>query len=493
MHLRELFETIDLKGFHGENVEVKGISHNSKDVSSGDLFVAVKGMRHDGHSFIDEAKRRGAVAFLVDHIVDGLEGLNYGIVENTREVLGVVASRFYGNPSQSMTVIGITGTNGKTTTMYLLESILKASGKEVGVIGTIGAMYGDRVINTSHTTPDSIELQRILRGMVDHGVSYCVMEVSSHSISMKRLVGCSFKAGVYTNISQDHLDFHGDMDGYFDTKASFFTNLIEGRHRRGFSVVNVDDPMGDRLLKRLKRRVITYGISDGAITPQECTLSAEGIEGRLNTPQGELRFRSSLIGEFNLYNIMAAVATAIGLGIPLYEIGGGIEALKGVRGRMEIVHVDDGPDVVIDYAHTPSALEKVLDALRPLRRGKIITVFGCGGDRDRGKRPLMGRIATEASDMVVLTSDNPRSEDPLEIIKDIEKGIEDGCEYIVEVDRREAIKKAIGLGRDGDIVLLAGKGHEDYQIIGDDVIHFSDMEEVQRLLYIKRGQDVVGS
>lgn len=485
MRLKELFASINLRKISGNDVEIKGITHHSKDVKEGELFVALRGVRHDGHLFIGEAIERGAAAFLIDHEVSEIIGRSYGIVDNTREALGLISSHFYRRPCKAIILIGVTGTNGKTTTTYLLESILKASGEDVGVIGTINYRYKDRVFKPKHTTPESSELQKVLREMVDEGITHCIMEVSSHSIVMKRLIGCEFAGGVFTNLSQDHLDFHKDMNDYFKTKSYFFTHIVEGNSSlvNGFSVINIDDPKGREIVRMLKNKAITYGRLEGDINPRQVTVSKEGIEGLLNTPKGNLRFKSTLIGDFNLYNIMASVGGGIALNLPISCIEEGIRMLSNVTGRMEKFYTPRGFDVIVDYAHTPDALERVLDALTSLKQGRIITVFGCGGDRDRGKRPLMGRIAATKSNITILTSDNPRSEDAAKIIQDIRDGMNGSKgECYIESDRREAIRLALSLGEKGDTILIAGKGHEDYQIIGERVIEFSDNVEVRRVL-----------
>ncbi len=478
MKVRELFSRAGVEVVEGPDVEVQGITSSSKEAGPGDLFVALRGQRADGHDFIDEALARGAGAFLVERFHPSLTGRAYGIVRDTRQVLGPLSSIFYGRPSERLCLIGVTGTNGKTTTTYLIESIMKAGRKEVGLIGTTGYRYGGKVFKPVHTTPEAPLLQRILREMVDQGVGTCVMEVSSHGLAMGRLRGSSFACGVFTNLSQDHLDFHRGMDDYFRVKASFFKDMVEPAG--GISVINVEDPWGYNIALDVKGRKVTYGMERGHVRVESAEADVEGIRGIISTPMGKVPFSSSLIGRFNLYNILAAVAVAVAFDLPPAQIREGIMALKGVPGRMERLMSPRGTFVVIDYAHTPDALANVLDALTPMKKGRIITVFGCGGDRDRGKRPLMGRIASERSDLVIITSDNPRSEDPSAIAEDIRKGIE-GRNYSIELDRRRAIEMALGAGGDGDIVVIAGKGHEDYQIIGDRVIPFSDVEEVRRV------------
>ncbi len=477
MKLKELLKALKSYEIQGsEDTEIFDIQYDSRAVGKGSLFVAMKGEKADGNLFAPQAIEKGAVAVLTDK-EKPFEGAATVRVPNAREALARISAAFYGEPATKLKLVGITGTNGKTTTSFLVESILREAGLNPGVIGTINYRYAGKVLPAPNTTPESLDLQRLLRDMVDGGVKAVVMEVSSHALSQDRVAGLIFDAGVFTNLTQDHLDYHGTMEAYFEAKARLFTDFIdEGRA----AVINMDDPKGEDLSKRAVGRVMGYGVKGIGIGretnmyPKDIKLGVEGIEGTLVTPSGDIKVKSSLVGEFNLYNILAAVGAGVGLGLPVEAIEKGISDLKNVPGRLERVDAGQPFTILVDYAHTPDALERVLSTIRGLTDKKIITVFGCGGDRDKGKRPIMGKIAAEYSDVVIVTSDNPRTEDPLKIIEDIKAGIT-GVRVIP--DRREAIREAIREANEGDVVLLAGKGHEDYQIIGKEKIHFDDREE----------------
>ena len=432
--------------------------------------------------FAEQALGRGAVAVVTDSPEFGVLGFATTIyAPNAREALAKISTAFYGQPASKLKLVGITGTNGKTTTSFLVESILREAGLNPGVVGTINYRYAGKVLPAPNTTPESLDLQRLLNDMVESGVKAAVMEVSSHALSQERVAGCVFDVAVFTNLTQDHLDYHITMERYFEAKARLFTDFIdEGKT----AVINMDDLKGEDLSKRALGRVIGYGIKGRGIEtniyPKDIKLGVEGIEGTLATPSGEIKIKSSLIGEFNLYNILAAAGAGVGLDLTVEVIERGITALKNVPGRLERVDAGQAFAILVDYAHTPDALERVLSTIRGLTDKRIITLFGCGGDRDRGKRPIMGRIAAEYSDIVIVTSDNPRTEEPLKIIEDITSGIVGAYGHAplqVIPDRREAITEAIKEAREGDVVLLAGKGHEDYQIIGSQKIHFDDREE----------------
>jgi UDP-N-acetylmuramoyl-L-alanyl-D-glutamate--2,6-diaminopimelate ligase len=501
MFLSDLIASLPYKNVDGATaLTIKGIACHSTRVKDGYLFFALRGTQSDGHDFIYDAYTRGAKAVVVEKYVEKIPRLTQIIVPDARDAMGRLSSVFYGNPSEKMRLVGITGTNGKTTTTFILESILREAGREVGVIGTINYRFSGVIRDGDTTTPESVNLQRLLRDMIDAGIEDCVMEVSSHALSLKRIAGAVFKGGIFTNLSQDHLDFHGDMDSYFMSKAAFFKEtIVKNGSQDAFSVVNVDDPRGNQIIPE-EGTVLTYGKREGAdIKPSEIHFSRHGIEGVIQVPGGKVRVSSHLIGEFNLYNIMAAVGAGIGLGVPHEVIERGIESLKSVKGRMERICAEEGFDVVVDYAHTEDALKNFLLSLRSLMNetggmGRLITVFGCGGDRDRGKRPTMGRVSAEESDITILTSDNPRSEDPYRIIEEIETGLKDyglknmntsshdGKGYMIEPLRSDAINRAVALARVGDTILIAGKGHENYQIVGNDVLPFDDCCEVKRAL-----------
>jgi UDP-N-acetylmuramoyl-L-alanyl-D-glutamate--2,6-diaminopimelate ligase len=465
---------------------VTGIAYDSRRVERGQAFVALKGQHADGASFVREAVRRGAVAVVSEQPLDQL-GVPWISVTDARLSLALLAARFYGDPSSEMRVIGITGTNGKTTTAFLVASIFDAANIRCGLLGTVGYRIGDAVQEATHTTPEAPEVQRLLREMVERGCGACAMEVSSHALSLRRVDGTTFAAGVFTNLTRDHLDFHVDMETYFQAKRRLF-EMLGGDAP---SLINLDDPRGAALAEASPRPV-TYAINRPAdITPGPLSFALEGLTFDVRTPRGTLHVRSSLVGRPNVYNILAAVSVGTALGLSFDAIERGVTALGGVPGRFQMVSgARDEFAVVVDYAHTDDALRNLLETARPLTRGRVITVFGCGGDRDRTKRPLMGAVAGRFSDLIVITSDNPRSEDPMRIIEAIRRGItpdtrrDSGQRVLVIVDRREAIAKAIELARPGDVVLVAGKGHEKYQVIGDRVLPFDDVavaaEELNR-------------
>lgn len=501
----KLLEGVEVKRVVGENrMEIAGVAYHSQEVRQNFLFVAIRGMEVDGHRFIGEAIRRGAAAILQEE-GESFDGITSIFVPNSRKALARVASNFYGDPSARLCLVGITGTNGKTTTSYLIESILKKAGYVTGVIGTINYRYGQKVIPAMNTTPESLDLQRILREMLENGVSHVVMEVSSHGLDLDRVSGCHFDGAVFTNFTSDHLDYHRTLEQYFQSKRRLFREcLMESRKEGRFAVTNADDPKGEEIVRDVRRPIFRYGLDHSSdISATGVNLSFEGISCRVRTPQADFPIHSRLTGRFNLYNILAAVATGYGLDLSPEVLKEGVEAVEGVPGRFEKVANRKGIHVIVDYAHTQDALERVLSGLKETlsfseERGKIITVFGCGGDRDRTKRPLMGEVAARYSDLVILTSDNPRTEDPHAILNEIEEGVrslmteawreteqEAGREqkgYLKIADRREAIRTALRLAQKGDVVLIAGKGHEDYQIIGKRRLPFDDRLEVRRAL-----------
>ena len=501
MKLRKILEGVEIKKMTGETQkEIEGIAYHSKQVGKGFLFAAIRGLEFDGHQFIDEAMERGAEAVLLE---EGQEIPNRTMifVPNSRQALAKISSNFYGNPSSRVRLIGITGTNGKTTTTYLLESILKRAGYDVGVMGTINYRFGQKTISAPNTTPESLDLQRILWEMVKEGTSHVIMEVSSHGLDLDRVFGCQFDGVIFTNFTSDHLDYHKTLGHYFESKRKLFSeSLIKSRKAKRFAVTNHDDPRGEEMVKGIGLPVIRYGLNSSCdISADQVVSTFEGLSCRIRTPKGEFSVHSKLMGGFNLYNILAAVATGIGMDIPLEAIKSGVEGLEGVSGRFEKVGNQKRINVIVDYAHTHDALERVLVGLKSIQsHGKIITVFGCGGDRDRTKRPLMGEVAGRYSDLAILTSDNPRTEDPLAIMDEVEKGLkslplkewhQDEMEswrskkgYLKVPDRREAIRTAIGLAQPLDTVLIAGKGHEDYQIMGKKKFPFDDRVEARKAL-----------
>jgi UDP-N-acetylmuramoyl-L-alanyl-D-glutamate--2,6-diaminopimelate ligase len=506
MELKRLIEGVEVKKIVGGTLrEVEGIAYHTKQIGKGFLFAAIRGLEIDGHQFIEEAVQRGAGAVVSEEERE-VSDRTLILVPNSRQALAKISSNFYGDPSSRLKLIGITGTNGKTTTTYLLESIFRKAGCDVGVIGTINYRFGQKTTPAPNTTPESLDLQRILWEMVKEGTSHVIMEVSSHGLDLDRVFGCQFDGVVFTNLTSEHLDYHKTLQKYFESKKKLFSDyLVESRKKRRFAVTNHDDPRGEKMVEGIDLPVIRYGLSPSCdITADQVTSSFEGLSCRVRTPRGDLSIRSKLIGDFNVYNILAAVSVGIGMDVPLENLKEGVEGLEGVSGRFEKMENTRGLHIIVDYAHTHDALERVLLGLKGIlengtqNRGKMITVFGCGGDRDRTKRPLMGEVAGKYSDLAILTSDNPRTEDPLAILDEVEKGLEslplkewhpDEIElwrskkgYLKVPDRREAIRMAIRLAQPSDTVLIAGKGHEDYQIVGKKRFPFDDRIEAQKAL-----------
>ena len=489
-----LINGMALRHFAGDpEMKIHGIAYDSREVQPGFLFVAIHGRQQDGHAFIDAGLKRGAVALVVENSVRTPPGVAVLQVPDSRAALSKLALRFYQPPLHSMNLIGVTGTNGKTTTTYLIEAILAAAGHPVGVIGTVNYRFADHVCPAAVTTPESLDLMRALRIMADGGVGDVALEVSSHALDQGRIRGIPFRIAVFTNLSRDHLDYHRNMNEYFQVKSHLFRTLgQQGAGPLSRAVINRDDPRGEELMDLTDVPIVTYGLGSACdLRAERVEATRDGLCAELVTPRGRIGIRSALIGEFNLYNILAATAAALCLNVPPAAVVAGIENLTSVPGRLETVPNQRGLDVVVDYAHTPDALQKAMETLRPLTAGRLITVFGCGGDRDPGKRHEMGAAAGQASDLVIITSDNPRSEDPEQIASQVEEGVRaaglrgltaeqwSGSEdkgYLRELDRRNAIFQAMRKARPGDFVLIAGKGHEDYQIVGERRRHFDDRE-----------------
>ena len=472
---------------------ITAVAYDSRRVVPGALFVALKGLRADGDTFIDQAASRGAIAIVSESAPPPGMATSWLTVSDARLALALLADRFFDHPSRQMPVIGVTGTNGKTTTAYLLASILDAAGLRAGMLGTVAYRIGGEDREASRTTPEAPDVQQLLSEMLQHGCRSAVMEVSSHALSLKRVDGMRFAAGIFSNLTRDHLDFHEDMEAYFAAKRRLFEMLPDGAP----GVINLDDPRGASLVE-ICRHPVTYAVSAAAdVTPGSIEMSLSGLRFDVRTPQGTAQISSKLVGRPNVYNILAATATAAALGVPLAAIESGIATLSGVPGRFEVVSQDHDPvTVVVDYAHTDDALRNLLETARPLSAERLITVFGCGGDRDRSKRPLMGMVAARLSDVVVITSDNPRSEDPARIIDEIARGIPAGRDAssrtpVIEsvVDRAAAIERAVATATAGDVVLIAGKGHEKYQQIGDRVLPFDDGEVARAALARRRLTD----
>jgi UDP-N-acetylmuramoyl-L-alanyl-D-glutamate--2,6-diaminopimelate ligase len=503
MTILELLEGLRVSKKTGPlDIEVKGIAYDSRLVEKDFLFVAVKGFTVDGHDYIKDALSRGSAAMLVEEAVVDVNiqecaarsKAAYVEVPDSREALALISSAFYGNPSGKLSLIGITGTNGKTTTSFIVKNIIDAGGHKSGLLGTICYMSGNNTVTASNTTPESLDLQRYLSEMVESNLDHAVLEVSSHALALSRVKGCTFKTAAFTSFTQDHLDFHGTMDEYFRVKSSLFSYLNGG----GTAVLNHDDPMISRLETELGCDVITYGIEEGAMIRAEnikdkTVLSKDGrhevpcgLSFDVVTPTGTFEVSSKFMGRFNVYNILASIGIAYSLNINEDVIRRGIAGAMPVPGRFENIDMGQNFLCIIDYAHTEDALRKLIEEAEHITAGRIITVFGCGGDRDRSKRPLMGYTATELSDMVVITSDNPRTENPEAIIRDIIDGIKKH-NYTVCPDRQDAINQAVSMAKEGDSVLIAGKGHEDYQETGGSRHYFSDRECVKQAIKERLG------
>lgn len=461
---------------------VTAVTDDSRAVGPGALFLAVKGERVDGHAYVQQAIQAGATAVVAEAAVETGTAA-YVRVGDSRKAVGLIGGRFYADPSAKMTMVGVTGTNGKTTTTYLCKALLEGIGRRVGLIGTVAYQIGQEMIPASHTTPGALELQGLLAKMRDAQLNSVVMEVSSHALAMDRTAGCEYDVAVFTNLTQDHLDFHRTMDEYFAAKLKLFTGLGRGKKTGQRAIVNMDDPRGAQIRAACRVPVWGYAVKSRAdLTAEQVRLSMNGTTFTAATPAGTFAVESRLVGEHNVYNMLGAIGVALQAGATCEQVREAVARVANVPGRFERVSAGQDFTVVVDYAHTEDALLRLLTAAQALRTNRIITVFGCGGDRDRGKRPKMGRAAVEYSDVVVLTSDNPRTEDPMAILREVEVGVREALrcrgqvEYHLVADRREAIATAVRLARPGDIVLIAGKGHEDYQIIGTKKFHFDDRE-----------------
>jgi UDP-N-acetylmuramoyl-L-alanyl-D-glutamate--2,6-diaminopimelate ligase len=478
MKLAELLRGITVTETQADTeLEITGVSYDSRTTEKGNLFVAVRGYESDGHKYIKSAALKGAACVLCEEKPD-IE-IPYVLMENTRRGLAVAASSWYNNPSSEMKIIGVTGTNGKTTTTNLIKTVIeKCSGAKVGLIGTNHNMIGDRIIDTEHTTPESYELQKLFREMADSGCTYAVMEVSSHALYLDRVYGVRFEVGVFTNLTHEHLDFHKTMDAYAEAKALLF-------QQSAHAVVNIDDTYAQQMLEAAACPVMTYSKDNDAadLVAKRIKLSADKIEFCALTLEKLQKIEMNIPAAFTVYNAMAAIGVGLTLGFELEAVAEALKSCAGVKGRLEVVPTGRDFTVIIDYAHKPYALENIIATFKEFASGRVVTLFGCGGDRDKTKRPLMGDIAARLSDFVIVTSDNPRTEEPGKIIDDILAGMkETKTPYIVIENRREAIGWALKNAQPNDIIILAGKGHETYQIIGKDKIHFDEREVVREFL-----------
>jgi len=474
MILKDLIIDIDADEVKADiEINITGISYDTRVIRNGELFVAIEGYETDGHNYIEEAVRKGAACVLCEK-APGIR-IPYIITGDSRKALSVVSATWFGHPAAKLKLIGVTGTNGKTSVTNLIKYIIeKCSGNKVGLIGTNGNFIGERELSTAHTTPESYEMQKLLDKMVFEGCKYVIMEVSSHALYLSRVHGIEYDIGVYTNLSPDHLDFHGSMEEYAKAKSILFHNCRK-------SVINTDDKYGALMISSAAGLVTTYAINDSEadFTGENITLQGDGIEFCVVFDNGRTKLELPIPGMFSVYNTLASIATTVQSGFDINHIAPLLQSYAGVKGRAEVVPTGHDYTVLIDYAHTPDALKNIIDAVRGFAKGRVITVFGCGGDRDKAKRPLMGRVAAELSDYTVITSDNPRTEEPDAIINDILAGLADAVKtYKVIENRQEAICWALDSLNTGDVLIVAGKGHETYQIIGKEKIHFDDREVV---------------
>lgn len=474
MNLKNIIKNCNVLNTIGDlNKEVKTIEFDSRKASKDSLFVCIKGYSVDGHSFIQKAYEQGTRVFLIEDDVKILDDCTFIKVENTREAMAIVSSNLYDNPTKTLNVLGVTGTNGKTSITTFLKELLTLNNSKVGLVGTIAIDNGAEIIESKNTTPESADLQKHFKTMLESGCDYCAMEVSSHSLMLNRVDATEFKIGLFTNLTPDHLDFHKTLDEYRKAKELLFHKTTQA------NVINIDDEGGKIIakdIKDLKTPLYTYGIDNNAdFMAKNIKINASGTSYTLVTPTYEADIFIPVPGKFTVYNTLAVIATCYLLNIPIDVIKEGLSKTKGVPGRFETIQNNKGIHVIVDYAHTPDALENVIKTAKGFATNRVITVFGCGGDRDNSKRPMMGKIADELSDIAILTSDNPRTEDPNKIIDDVLNGMSSN-NYEVIIDRKEAIKRAIEIAQKDDIILIAGKGHENYQIIGKEKTHFDDKE-----------------
>ncbi|MBQ2896916.1 MAG: UDP-N-acetylmuramoyl-L-alanyl-D-glutamate--2,6-diaminopimelate ligase [Clostridia bacterium] len=459
MLLKDLLGGVNYEG--NADIEIKDIVCDSRKVGSGSAFVCIKGYETDGHIYAEKAAQNGAKVIIAEHKTEA--ECPTVIVKDTRNIMALLCARFYGNPSKRFKLIGITGTNGKTTTTYLIKNILEKAGKKVGLIGTNHNMIADEIIETKRTTPDSFELQALFKQMADKNVDAVVMEVSSHALFLDRVAHCDFDIGVFTNLTQDHLDFHKTMENYADAKAILFKMCKCG-------IVNIDDKYADRILKNATANITTFGIQNQSdLFAHDIVLKEKGVEFKI----GEQAYELHVPGKFSVYNSLCAIGVAKALEIDEKYIVEGLKTSGGVKGRAQVVDLGLNATFIIDYAHTPDGVENILNTVRGFAKGRVVVLFGCGGDRDNKKRPVMGEIADRLADFCIVTSDNPRTENPAEIISQIVKGMK-GAHHVVIENRREAIKYAVENAKDGDVVVLAGKGHETYQTIGKENFPFDE-------------------
>lgn len=482
MKLRDLLIGLPFESKIGTlDKEIWGIEHNSKMIKENYIFVAIKGFKFDGHNYITEAIKNGANTLIVENDVNIKGDVTIIKVSDSRKALSKISANYYYNPSKQIKVIGITGTNGKTSTTYFLESIFKANNSSLGIVGSLGSVIDGKLKKADRTTPESSEIQRILNLMIKSKQDYCAMEVSSHALELNRVDDCIFDVGIFTNLSVDHLDYHKTIDNYLNAKLKLFYMT------KRCNIINIDDAYGQKIINKigdLEIPIITYGVlGKGDITANNIKYSPSGVSFRLNTPRGSIDIKTKIPGLFTVYNALASASCAYVYGIDLKVIREGLESIIGVKGRFEVVPTNRDYTVIIDFAHTPDSLEKALKTVTQFAKGRRIVLFGAGGDRDKSKRPIMGEVAAKNSDLCIVTSDNPRTENPEAIILDVLKGVKKAKgNYVAIVDRKEAIKYALENGKKDDVILLAGKGHETYTIIGNEKLPFDERVIIQDIL-----------
>lgn len=486
MKLHTILKALPMVKLPTENPVIKHIVNDSRQVEADTLFICIQGHVVDGHDFAKKAVENGATAILAER--DLQLDVPVIVVNDTSRAMSMLADQFYEQPTHALQLIGITGTNGKTTTTHIIEKIFQDFQQKTGLIGTIHMKIGNKELDTKNTTPDPLVLQNTFAQMVKEEVSTAVMEVSSHALVQGRTNGCDFDVAIFTNLSQDHLDYHHTMDEYKRAKGLLFSKLLGNTYKQGkpkFAIINADDPAGDQYAQDTSATVVTYGIDNRAhFSAHNITMDGRGTTFTLQSPEGNFELTLQLMGKFSVYNVLAAISAAYVLSVPLQSIIRSVESVSGISGRFEAVNGGQDFSVIVDYAHTPDSLENVLKTIQQFAKKRIFAIVGCGGDRDRGKRPLMAEVACTYATDPIFTSDNPRSEDPLAILAEMEKGAT-GDQYEVIPDRQEAINKAVSKARTGDVILIAGKGHETYQIIGDQVFDFDDrlvaMEAIKEL------------
>ena len=484
MKLDKLIQKLDFEYIiNKKNLEINNINYDSRSVKKNGLFIAIEGFDTDGHKYIDEAIAKGAKVIVIEKNLDNyLENIIYVKVTDSRKAMAYISAEFYGYPQKDLKLIGVTGTNGKTTTTNLIKTILENAGYKTGLIGTIGNYINKKEINSSRTTPNSMELNKLFYKMKKQGLEYVVMEVSSHAIDLKRIFNLEFEIAVFTNISRDHLDYHKTLENYIKVKSKLFKKVKD----KGYSIINIDDDSANEMINNTEAKVIKYSIDKKSdFQAKNIALNTNGVSFEIS--DFKKRINLNITGKFNIYNALAALAVASVLNIDYNKIKNGLEKIKGIPGRFELIKENQNFTVIVDYAHTPDGMDNVLKTIEDLAKKRVIIVFGCGGDRDKDKRPLMGKIALKYGDYILITTDNPRSENPKSIIKDIERGLTNNkSKYEIIIEREKAINKSIKMAENNDIIVIFGKGHETYQIFQDKTIHFDDREVAREAIRRKK-------